>query len=112
MNQVTDIQVTWIVKDGMDVSFYTSSQIENHVQENGNRTVRFRLENRNHAESEDPFDVIIFFRDQGNDIRFRADCYEEDPSAEYPLTAFVSETGEETILLCEDEGERIYFHLT
>ncbi len=107
--QIDSVDVTWIVKADMQVSLYRGESIRVSNHENGTQIIRFTLNNiRDHGE--DPFEVILNLQESDRRFFFQADCY-DDPEEQYPLRLLRSDEGDELLLICDDEGEQIFFSL-
>ncbi len=107
--QIDSIDVTWIVKADMQVSFYRGEAITLINQGNGNQIIRFSLKNTRDI-GEEPFQVILSLKEDEKRFFFQADCY-DDPEVQYPLRLLRSDEGDEILLICDDEGEQIFFSL-
>lgn len=109
INNIESIDVTWIVKADMQTFFYRGDEVTISNLENGKQAIRFTLKNiRDH--SEDPFQVILTLQEDEKRFFFQADCY-DDPEEQYPLRLLRSDEEDELLLICDDEGEQIFFFL-
>ncbi|WP_436395668.1 hypothetical protein ACSDBR_01335 [Acidithiobacillus ferriphilus] len=107
--QIESIDVTWIVKSDMQASFYRGEAISVNNQDNGHLAIRFILKNVRDL-GEDPFEVILNLQESDRRFFFQADCY-DNPEEQYPLRLLRSDEGDELLLICDDEGEQIFFSL-
>jgi DNA polymerase III alpha subunit len=110
IDQINSIDVTWIVKDEMSVSFYHGGDFSVKIQDDGEQIIRFSLKNiKDHGE--DPFQVILSLRESEKRFSFKADCY-DNPEERYLLRMLRSDENGEIILICDDEGEQIFFDIS
>ena len=110
IDQINSIDVTWIFKDDMSASFYRGGDISIKIQDDGEQIIRFSLKNIKDPE-EDPFQVILSLRESEKRFHFKADCY-DDPEEQYPLRMLRSDENGEILLICDDEGEQIFFDIS
>ena len=54
--------------------------------------------------------MILSLKEDEKRFFFQADCY-DDPEVQYPLRLLRSDEGDEILLICDDEGEQIFFSL-
>ena len=110
IDQISSIDVTWIVKEDMSFSFYRGGDISVKIQDDGEQIIRFSLKNIKDP-GEDPFQVILSLHESEKRFHFKADCY-DDPEEQYPLRMLRSDEGDEILMVCDDEGERIFFDIS
>jgi hypothetical protein len=106
--------VTWINKQpGNLEGFYHTVAFQ--IASGGGNTEVCRATLQSDHDPEDRFDLVITRNLDTGGITYRADCYDVDEETgeleEYPLNAFLADDGGEILLVCDDEGERIYFHI-
>ncbi|MHB1494549.1 MAG: hypothetical protein ACYCUY_03775 [Acidithiobacillus sp.] len=109
ITQIDSIDVTWIVKANKETSFYRGEAITISNEETGKQIIRFSLKNVKDL-GEEPFQVILNLQEDEKRFYFQADCY-DDPEEQYPLRLLRSDEGDEILLICDDEGEQIFFSL-
>ena len=110
IDQINSINVTWIVKDDMSTLFYRGNDISIKTQDDGEQIIRFGLKNIKDP-GEDPFQVILSLRESEKRFSFKADCY-DDPEERYLLRMLRSDENGEILLICDDEGEQIFFDIS
>jgi hypothetical protein len=110
IDQISSIDVTWIVKEDMSFSFYRGGDISVKIQDDGEQIIRFSLKNlKNHGE--DAFQVVLSLCESEKRFQFKADCY-DDPEDQYPLRLLRSDENGETLLIRDDEFEQIFFDIS